>query len=154
MPVDARGGLTRAALNMRNSSAVVIRKATTAIGVGLLETALAREGCKGCSPILCSAPVAMEPPYRAFDTSAILDAAAEGEPAPPSAAADVTLNVYPAEEDRLSIGWMETALRALSTLPGPFAFELATAKDGIAVRFAVPRAQVPGLRTCLLGHFP
>lgn len=57
---------------MRNELAAVVKKASTAIGVGLLEQALEQEGVKGCSPLLCTAPVPLEPPYQRFDASSVL----------------------------------------------------------------------------------
>jgi hypothetical protein len=57
-------------LAMRSEQAVVVRK--PAIGAGLLEVALEREGRKGCSPFLCAAPVVLEPPYEAFDAGYVL----------------------------------------------------------------------------------
>ena len=47
---------------------MLIRKEVHAIGVGLLETALAREGAKGCLPTLCTDSVALEPPYARLGT--------------------------------------------------------------------------------------
>lgn len=136
----------------------MIRKESTALGVGLLESALEREGRKGCSPILCTDPVAVEPLYQRFDAAHILNPSREAKaPAPPASPAElgwVTFNIYPAEEDLLSIGWMETMLRALAVLQGPLAFELHATNGLVWVRFAVPQEQVPGFRAALLGHFP
>lgn len=144
---------------MRNSQAVLIRKESTALSVGFLETALEREGRKGCRAMLCTEPVALEPLYQRFDAAHILGRPTrEAKAAEPSTLPTnlgwVTFNVYPAEEDLLSIGWMETMLRALAVLEGPMSFEL-HATDGLVwVRFAVPQGQVPGFRAALLGHFP
>ena len=145
---------------MRNAQAVTIRKASTAIGVGLIEEALEREGRKGCSPFLCSSPVSLEPPFRRFDSSSILSPSSELEMSgvlgdgPVEPVEYSTYDIYPSEEDLLGIEWMETMLRALSVLPGPFAFELLGSRGCVWVRFAVPTDQVPGLRAALLGHFP
>lgn len=57
---------------LRNEAAVLIRKEIRAIGARLMETALARERAKGCSPVLCVKPVALEPPYTRFDTDHVL----------------------------------------------------------------------------------
>jgi hypothetical protein len=102
---------------VRNDAAVLIRKEGHAIGVGLLETALAREGAKGRSPVLCTEPVALEPPYARFDADHMLTL---HPPEPllmrPVRGRWVTLDVYPAEEDLSSVTRMETALRALGVL--------------------------------------
>lgn len=141
---------------MRNETAVLIRKEVHAIGAGLLESALAREGGKGCSPFLCTAPVALEPPYARFDAGRILTLAPPEPPLLPTARGTgwVTFDVYPAEDDLLSITWMETALRALGVLRGPFAFELYGTKGRVFVRFAVQDDEVAGFTAGLLGHFP
>jgi len=143
---------------MRNEQAVLIRKESTALGVGLLESALEREGRKGCSPILCTDPVLLEPFYQRFDAAHILKPSREAKaPAPRDSSAEpgwVTFNIYPAEEDLLSIGWMETMPRALAVLEGPMSFELHATNGLVWVRFAIPQGQVPGFRAALLGHFP
>ena len=140
---------------VRNDAAVLIRKEAHAIGVGLLETALAREGVKGCSPVLCTEPVALEPPYARFDAERVLTLA---PPEPPLCAPVrgrwVTCDIYPAEEDLLSITWMETALRALGVLRGPLACELYGTAGRVFIRMAVLEDELVGLSTALLGHFP
>jgi hypothetical protein len=140
---------------MRNEAAVVIRKGVTALGAGLLEVALAREGIKGCSPILCSAPVAVEPSYERFETSAIIGRRpVDAGLVPPATPEWVTLAVYPAEEDLLSLGWMETMLRALGVLRGPLAFEVFGTAGRVWVRFAIPDDELAGFTAGLVGHFP
>jgi len=134
---------------------VVIRKGMTAAGLGLLEVALVREGGKGCSPVLCTEPVGLEPLYARFDTAAVLGRQ-RGAPVvlPPSVPRWVTLAVYAAEADVLSISWMETVLRALGVLVGPFAFELYGTAGQVWVRFAVPEDELAGFTAGLVGHFP
>ena len=144
---------------MKNEHAVIIRKASSAIGIGLLEEALEREGSKGCSPILCNTPVPLEPPYRRFNAQRILTQAQTAESGQSQRSQDerseyLTFEVYPAEEDLLSISWMETMLRALSVIVGTFAFEVCGSAGCVWVRFAVACEQVAGLRAALLGHFP
>ena len=143
---------------MRNELSVTIRKASRAIGAGLLEEALEREGSKGCSSVLCTSPVALEPPYQRFDSSHVLglDPGAKGRAAESTIGSVdwVTVEVYPAEEDLLSITWMETVLRSLAVLSGPMAFELYGTAGRVWVRFAVRDEEVSGLRAALLGHFP
>ena len=143
---------------MRNPQAVVIRKAVMAIGVGLLEQALQREGSKGCSAFLCSEPVSLEPPFRVFDSEFILGQTPGRAPdlalVAPKHVDYQTFDVYPAEEDLLSLDWMETMLRALSVLRGPMAFELFGRDGRVWVRYAVPGDQVVGFKASLLGHFP
>lgn len=66
----------------------------------------------------------------------------------------MTYAIFPAEEDVLSITWMETMLRALAVSPGPMAFEHYGTSGKVWVRLAVPHQQVPGLHAALLGQFP
>ena len=142
---------------MRNEQAVVIRKATTAIGVGLLEEALELEGAKGCSTFLCSEPVGLEPPYRAFDSEYVLgasDGCGESVGDDQGSIELVSVDAYPAEEDLLDLDWMESMLRAMSVLDGRFAFELFGSAEGVFVRFVVSRSELAGLRSALLGLFP
>jgi len=140
---------------VRNEAAVVIRKGVTALGAGLLEVALSREGIKGCSPLLCSEPVAVEPSYERFDTSAIIGPRpVDAELAPLVTPEWVTLAVYPAEEDLLSLGWMETMLRALGVLRGPLTFEVFGTAGRVWVRFAIPDDELSGFTAGLVGHFP
>jgi DNA helicase HerA-like ATPase len=140
---------------MRNEAAVVIRKGVTAAGVGLIEVALAREGGKGCSAALCSEPVAVEPPYARFDTTAIIGPRlVEAAVLAPVVPVWVTFDVYPAEDDLLSIGWMETMLRALGVLGGPLAFEVYGTGGRVWVRFGVGEDEVAGFMAGLVGHFP
>jgi hypothetical protein len=140
---------------MRNEAAVVIRKGVTAAGVGLIEVALAREGGKGCSPVLCTEPVSLEPPYERFDTSAIIGPRLVAAAVlPPVASRWVTFDVYPAENDLLSIGWMETMLRALGVLRGPLSFEVYGSGGRVWVRFGVGEDEVAGFTAGLVGHFP
>ena len=143
---------------MRNELSVTIRKAARAIGAGLLEEALEREGSKGCSSVLCTSPVAIETPYQRFDSPHVLGLdpnAKEGAAEPIIGSVDwVTVEVYPAEEDLLSITWMETVLRSLAVLSGPMVFELYGTAGRVWVRFAVRDEEVSGLRAALLGHFP
>jgi len=145
---------------MQNGLTTVIRKGVTAAGVGLLQAGLEREGAKGCSPLLCTEPVALEPPFQTFDAAHVLSFApgtaskAEVALAAPDPGGLVTFELFPAEEDQLSITWMETLLRALAVLPGPMAFELAGSAGRVWVRFALPERHVPGFCAALLGHFP
>lgn len=140
---------------MRNEQAVVIKRAFQAIGAGLLEVALEREGRKGCSPVLCCEPVALEPMYERFDSGLVLGRPSRlPEVVPAGVVLWSTWEVFAAEEDVLSLSWMETVLRALVVLPGPFAFELVGRDGRVHVRFGVPEGQVPGFRAALLGHFP
>lgn len=60
----------------------LFRKGVTAAGVGLLEVALSREGAKGCSPVLCSSPVALEPPYERLATALLAKVRTLAPPAP------------------------------------------------------------------------
>ena len=54
----------------------------------------------------------------------------------------------------LALQWMETALRALSVLDGPFAFELIGNSKAVNVRFGLGATQQAGFRAALIGHFP
>jgi type IV secretion system coupling TraD/TrwB family protein len=141
---------------VRNEAAVLIRKEVHAIGAGLMEAALAREGCKGCSPVLCTEPVALEPLYARFDADHVLTLQPAEPPLSPAVRgrAWVTCDVYPAEDDLLSITWMETALRALGVLRGPLAFELYGEAGRVFVRFGVQADEVAGFSAALVGHFP
>lgn len=143
---------------MRNAAAVRVKKGVTAIGAGLLEAALEREGRKGCSPILCVGPVALEPGYQRFDSSYVLGPGdrevEEAAQAGHRSVELVTYDVYPAEEDLLSIGWMETMLRCLGVLRGPLAFEVFGTNGRVWVRFAIPESEVAGFKAGVLGHFP
>ena len=144
---------------MRSGLAVVVRRASTAIGVGLLESALEVEGVKGCSPVCCVEPVELGPSYEVFDSSRVLGT---GPGVKPGLGREVvaavprwvTLDVYAAEEDLLSLDWMESMLRALAVLRGPLAFELFGGGGRVWVRFGVPARQESGLRAALLGLFP
>lgn len=145
---------------MKTPQTTVLRKEMTTLGVGLLETALEIEGGKGCSPLICAEPVALEPPYQSFDGEWVLSYA-RGTTAKNEAhvrAADTapvrTFDVYAAVEDILSLGWMESMLRGISVLPGRFAFELFGGGGRVWVRFGVPHSQVAGFRAGLEGLFP
>ena len=104
-----------------------------------MERAVEREGGKGCSPFLCTVPVALEPPYDFFDARCVLRALEPVREVPLASTRQVsfvTLNVYAGEEDILSISWMETVLRSIAVLPGPFGFELFGRAGTVWLRFA------------------
>jgi len=142
---------------MRNPAATTIRKASTALGLGLIEESLVREGAKGCSPVLCTEAVDLEPPYQRFDAIHIIDRGWRN-PAPPASAIDrdelQTVNIFAAPDDILSIEWMSKMLCALSVLPGRLAFELCGGEGKVWVRFAVPMRNYPGFVAGLNGLFP
>lgn len=145
---------------MQSPRATVIRKEITTLGVGLLELSLEVEGAKGCSPFICTDPVALEPPYQSFDADWILSngrgstLTGEAASAEPDVAPMVTFDIYAAPEDILSLGWMESMLRGLGVLPGRFSFELFGGGGQVWVRFAVPCDQVAGFRAAVEGLFP
>ncbi len=141
---------------MRNGISTPIRIAIIEAGRGLLEDALQREGSKGCSEILCTAPVALEPPYVPFDGPAILGrvpAPAEGGVAVEDADM-VTLEFYSGEEDIVNPDWVEFFLRATSVFPSRLAFELVGSRGRVAFRFAVERQYLSGFLAAITGVFP
>jgi len=134
---------------------ISMKKAVSVIGSGVMENAVEKEGAKGCSPILCTAPVCLEPPYRPFDGICILNPSQdEFEETVPQTKIDLTLTVFPAPDDLLSIDWMEALLRGLSSLGGPIAFELVGSQGSVAVRFSIPASQRSGFEAALHGLFP
>lgn len=57
---------------MKNAQATLLRIGALQLGRGVLEDATWREGRKGCSPVLCTEPVPLEPEYVPFDGAAIV----------------------------------------------------------------------------------
>ena len=157
-------------IEVQNSQATLIKRSVRGVGQGLLEAAVSREGLKGCSPILCTDPVFLEPSYEPFDGVAILrawelsDSAVSGEgteESVESSEASVsdaeplrTFRIYAAPEDILTIGWMDSLLQALAPIGTRFAFELAGASGRVAFRFAVPVERSEILLVALQGLFP
>jgi len=138
----------------------IVKKATNAIGAGMLQVSVEYEGAKGCSPVLCTEPVGLEPPYQTFDTDYILSVAPGTSNKAEAAVSEVdleplvTFEIYASEDDLLTLPWMTTMHRALSVLPGRKSFEVVGNREGVWVRFAIRRSEAPGFRTAVLGHFP
>lgn len=140
---------------MRNELSTSIRKITDIVGAGLLEVALGAEGCKGCSPIVCCDPVELEPPYDVFDGAQILGAReSRHTPAEIRDQAWVTMQIYAAPDDILSLDWLEALFRGLAVFPTRFAFELTGAGKKISVRLAFAREHQIGVVAALTGIFP
>ncbi len=57
---------------MRNAQATLLRIGAVGLGRGILQDATSAEGRKGCSPVLCTEPVPLEPDYVPFDSTAIV----------------------------------------------------------------------------------
>ncbi len=145
---------------MQSGLTTVVRRDMESLGRGLLEVAVEAEGVKGCSPILCVEPVALEPPYQRFNSQRIVGlvpgtrSPAEVVVLPPETSPMETVEVYAGQEDILSLSWMEDLNRAIAVLPGRKAYEIAGNGQGVWVRFAVCQDELYGLRTAILGRFP
>ena len=148
---------------MADEIGTLAKHAVLAAGVGLLEHAIEVEGAKGCSAIVCTEPVALEPVYYPFDGQAIINR--QFFPNPPSdkefaasvaedSAPLVTLVVYAGAEDLLTAPWMESLMRAFSALKGRFAFELSGGNGQVMVRFAVAPGERAGFELAVAGLFP
>lgn len=147
--------MSRPSRMMRNQLSTVIKKAVAKLGEGLIEEALCREGAKGCGSILCTAPVDLEPPYEAFDSTAILGARErEWEGPAPDDIPWVTYRIYAAPDDILSLPWMETLFRAWSAFAGPFAFELIGSHGSVGFHLSMSRGQAPAALAVMSGLFP
>lgn len=142
---------------MRNDSAAALKYAGSMLAKGLLETAVQREAGKGCSAILCTDPVGLEPPYAVFDAARIITGdTTEYEPGVLGPFSDswVTLNVYASPEDELSIDWVSSLFAALAGFGVPFSFELFGGAGAVVVRFGVPSSSCSFFTQTLLWLFP
>lgn len=165
---------------MRNAQATLLRFGAIGLGRGLLEDATWTEGRKGCSPMLCTEPVPLEPDYVPFDSSSIVqggraqglvrgihssdsggpndehDAPGDAEtplrPEPPEPRR--TLCLFSGEDDISSPGWMDSLLQAFTAIRSPFSFELAGSVGRVSFRFGVPASRVEVLRVAIQGLFP
>ena len=141
---------------MRNEAATPIRKITTAVGVGLAQALLVREGRKGCSPILSTAPAGVLPPFEAVTPTALLRGQSEEAlsiPVPDDEPL-VTFQLYAGEEDILTLDWQEVFLRSLSAFRGRFAFELIGGSRRVGIHLSMPTAEASGTLIALTGIFP
>jgi Type IV secretion-system coupling protein DNA-binding domain len=148
---------------MKNSQATLIRRGVMAVGQGLLELAIAREGQKGCSPVLCTAPVPIEPPYEPFDGITVLHPSTDSWPSfhvlPASSrslsdSGFVVFRLFAGPEDLLTIGWMDSLLQALTVVGGCFAFELVGSGGRVSFRFAIPSNRTDAFLLSVQGLFP